>query len=454
MDKLKLIENVHTIYTADSHNTEFNDAYVLISGNEIQEIDDRPYEGEVPDEIYDGSDMVMIPGLVNTHHHLYQTLFRNFKQVNSAKLFDWLTNLYDLWAEIGEEAVYTSTVIGTAELLLSGATTTSDHLYLFPGGNNGLFDLEIEAARQVGIRFHPTRGSMSLSREDGGLPPKSVVQDEEEIVEEYERVIDEFHDRSKFSMVRIGLSPCSPFSVSEDLMRATAELARNRNVRLHTHLAETEDENQFTLDEVGVRPVKYMEELGWLGDDVWFAHLVHLNDEEIQRLSDAGVGLSHCPSSNMRLGSGIAPVTKMKGTGIDISFGVDGSASNDGSNMIKELRQGLLLQRVKYGADALTPRDVLRFGTMGGAKVLGQEKEIGSLEPGKAADLVMVDLNRLEFAGGLSDPVSALIMCDTKGVDFTMVNGEVLVNEGKLVDNNLHEFIPKQNELAARFYSN
>ncbi|MBS3813032.1 8-oxoguanine deaminase [Candidatus Bipolaricaulota bacterium] len=453
MDKLKLIENVDTIFTADSQGRELANAYVLVSGGVIAEIGEGPYTGRVPDEIYDGRDMVMIPGLINTHHHLYQTLFRNFKGVNSAKLFDWLTALYDRWAKVGEEAIYTSTVIGTAELLLSGATTTSDHLYLFPGGNNQLFDAEIEAARQVGIRFHPTRGSMSLSREDGGLPPKEVVQTEDEILAEYERVIDEYHEGGKFSMLRVALSPCSPFSVSDELMKETAELGRRKGVRLHTHLGETEDENQFCLEQFGLRPVDYMEELGWIGGDVWFAHLVHLSDDEIDRLSDAHVGMSHCPSSNMRLGSGIAPVTRMKETEIDISFGVDGSASNDGSNMIKELRQGLLLQRVKYGPEALTPREVLQFGTTGGARVLGREEEIGSIEPGKAADLVMVDLNRLEYAGGLSDPVSALIMCDTKGVDFTMVDGEVLVKGGRLVDEGLLDFIPKQNAIAQRFYS-
>ncbi len=453
MGKLKLIENVNTIFTADSQGREFTDAYVLISGDEIEEVGEVPYSGRDPDERYDATDMVMIPGLINTHHHLYQTLFRNFKEVNSAKLFDWLTALYDRWAKMGEEAIYTSTVIGTAELLLSGATTTSDHLYLFPGGNNKLFDTEVRAAMQVGIRFYPTRGSMSLSREDGGLPPKEVVQTEEEILGEYERVIDEYHDEEKFSMVRVALSPCSPFSVSDELMRETARLARQEGVRLHTHLGETEDENQFCLEQVGLRPVDYMEELGWVGDDVWFAHLVHLTDDEIKRLSRASVGMSHCPSSNMRLGSGIAPVTKMKETGIDISFGVDGSASNDGSNMIKELRQGLLLQRVKYGAEALSPREVLKFGTIGGARALGREEEIGSIEPGKAADLVMVDLNRLEYAGGLSDPVSALIMCDTKGVDFTMVDGEVLVQDGRLANEDLLDFVPKQNAIAKGFYS-
>ncbi|MBS3765370.1 amidohydrolase family protein, partial [Candidatus Bipolaricaulota bacterium] len=339
------------------------------------------------------------------------------------------------------------------ELLLSGATTTSDHLYLFPEGQNDLFDAEVEAARETGIRFHPTRGSMSLSKEDGGLPPKEVVQTEEEIIQEYRRVIDEYHDRDEFAMTKVALAPCSPFSVTDEIMKKTAEMADEEDLALHTHLAETEDETQFCLDEVGLRPVDYMEELGWLNERVWFAHVVHVNQDEIEKLSDAGVGMSHCPSSNMRLGSGIAPIVEMKETDMDVSMAVDGSASNDTSNMIKELRQALLLQRVEYGADSITPREVLRFATIGGAKALGREDELGSIEPGKAADLVMVDLDRLEYAGGLSDPVSALLMCDTKGVDFNMVNGEVLVQDGQLKDQELLDYVSEQNEIASQFYA-
>lgn len=453
MSELKLIENIHTIFIADPEGRELSDAYVLVDGNQIEDVGASPYEGLEPDRVIDGEDKVMIPGLINTHHHLYQTLFRNFKEVNNAKLFTWLTELYERWAKVDRRAIHVSTVIGAAELLLSGATTTSDHLYLFPGGQNDLFDAEVEAAREVGIRFHPTRGSMSLSREDGGLPPKEVVQTEEEIIREYCRVVEEYHDRDKFAMTRVALAPCSPFSVTDEIMRKTAEMAKEEDLALHTHLAETADETKFCLDEVGMRPVDYMESLGWLDDRVWFAHVVHLNEREIKKLSDAGVGMSHCPSSNMRLGSGIAPVVEMKDTDIKVSMAVDGSASNDTSNMIKELRQALLLQRVKYGANSITPREVLRFGTIGGAKALGRKDELGSIEPGKAADLVMVNLNRLEYAGGLSDPVSALLMCDTKGVDFNMVNGEVLVEDGKLCDQDLLEYIEEQNKIAARFYS-
>ena len=448
-----MIENVDTIFTADPEGREIEDGYVLVDGNEIDDVGTSPYVGPDPDEVLDGRGKIMIPGLINTHHHLFQTLFRNFKEVNNAKLFTWLTELYDRWAKVDRRAIHVSTAIGAAELLLSGATTTSDHLYLFPEGKNDIFDAEVEAAKEVGIRFHPCRGSMSLSREDGGLPPKEVVQTEEEILTEYDRVIEKFHDRSKFAMTRVALAPCSPFSVTDEIMIKTAELAKEEDLVLHTHLAETEDETDFCLDEVGMRPVDYMESLGWLDERVWFAHVVHVNEREIQKLSDAGVGMSYCPSSNMRLGSGIAPVVKMKDTDIDASMAVDGSASNDTSNMIKELRQALLLQRVKYGADSITPREVLRFGTIGGARALGREDELGSIEPGKAADLVMVDLNRLEYAGGLSDPVSALLMCDTKGVDFNMVNGEVLVEDGKLCDQGLLEYVDEQNEIAARFYS-
>lgn len=447
-----LFENVNTIFTADPEGREIEDGYVLVEGNEIEEVGDSPYEGEEPGEVIDGEDKVMIPGLINTHHHIFQTLFRNFKEVNNSKLFTWLTELYERWAKIDTRAIRTSTVIGSAELLLSGATTTSDHLYLFPEEQNELFDEEVKTARDVGIRFHPTRGSMSLSKEDGGLPPKKVTQTKEEIMEEYGRVIDQYHDRDRFAMTQVALAPCSPFSVTDEIMEKTAEVAREEDLALHTHLAETEDETQFCLDEVGLRPVDYMEELGWLDERVWFAHVVHVNEEEIEKLSEAGVGMSHCPSSNMRLGSGIAPVVDMKETDIDVSMAVDGSASNDTSNMIKELRQALLLQRVEYGADSITPREVLRFATIGGARALGREDELGSIEPGKAADLVMVDLDRLEYAGGLSDPVSALLMCDTKGVDFNMVNGEVLVEDGKLVDEELLDYVKEQNEIASQFY--
>jgi len=453
MSQLKLIENVDTIFTADPENRELEEGYVLVDGNEIEDVGTSPYEGPDPDEVLDGRGKIMIPGLINTHHHLFQTLFRNFKEVNNAKLFTWLTELYDRWAKVDRRAIHVSTAIGAAELLLSGATTTSDHLYLFPEGKNDIFDAEVKAAGEVGIRFHPCRGSMSLSREDGGLPPKEVVQTEEEILAEYDRVIGKFHDRSKLAMTRVALAPCSPFSVTDEIMIKTAELAEEEDLVLHTHLAETEDETEFCLDEVGMRPVDYMESLGWLTDRVWFAHVVHVNEMEIQKLSDAGVGMSHCPSSNMRLGSGIAPVVAMKDTDINVSMAVDGSASNDTSNMIKELRQALLLQRVNYGADSITPREVLRFGTIDGARALGREDELGSIEPGKAADLVMVDLNRLEYAGGLSDPVSALLMCDTKGVDFNMVNGEVLVEDGKLRNQELLDYVEEQNEIAARFYS-
>ncbi len=452
MSEKILFENVGTIFTADPEGREIEDGYVLIDGNEIEEVGNSPYKGEEPGEVIDGEGKVMIPGLINTHHHIFQTLFRNFKEVNNSKLFTWLTELYERWAKIDTRAIRTSTVIGSAELLLSGATTTSDHLYLFPEGQNELFDEEVKTARDVGIRFHPTRGSMSLSKEDGGLPPKKVTQSEEEIMEEYRRVIDQYHDRDEFAMTQVALAPCSPFSVTDEIMKKTAEIAREEDLALHTHLAETEDETQFCLDEVGLRPVDYMEELGWLDERVWFAHVVHVNEEEIEKLSEAGVGMSHCPSSNMRLGSGIAPVVDMKETDIDVSMAVDGSASNDTSNMIKELRQALLLQRVEYGADSIAPREVLRFATIGGARVLGREDELGSIEPGKAADLVMVDLNRLEYAGGLSDPVSALLMCDTKGVDFNMVNGEVLVEDGELVDEELLEYVAEQNEIASQFY--
>lgn len=453
MPKTTLIENIDHIFTANFQGEELTDGYVVVNGNKIQEIGEGSYQGAGPDRIIDGSDKLLLPGFVNTHHHLYQTLFRNFKEVNNAKLFDWLSKLYERWKRLDREAIYTSTVIGTMELLLSGATTTTDHQYIYPADGNNFFEAQIEGTNRTGIRFHPTRGSMSLSQKDGGLPPESVVQDERQILEHSRKMIEKYHNPQDFAMVKVALAPCSPFSVSEEIMKETRDLAREMDVRLHTHLAETEDENEFCMEQVGCRPVEYMDRLGWLSDRVWFAHMVHLTEEEINRLCEAGVGMAHCPSSNMRLGSGIAPVTKMKETDINIGIAVDGSASNDTSNMVKELRQTLLLQRVQNGADAISPREVLKMATIGGAKALGREEEIGSIETGKAADLIMIDLDRLEYAGGLSDPVSAVIMCDTKGVDFNMVNGEIVVERGEFRDQKLLDFIPRQNEIAKRFWS-
>ena len=444
-----LFRDVEVIATFDREGRELRNAWLLVEGNRIAALGEGARPSGPFDEVIDGRDRVMIPGMVNTHHHLYQTLFRAVPGAADRKLFDWLLFLYERWRGIDEEAVYVSTIIGCMELLLSGCTTTTDHLYLFPKGKERLIDVEIEAARELGIRFHPTRGSMSLSREEGGLPPKDVVQAEEEILADSERLIREYHDPSFGAMTRIALAPCSPFSVTPELMRKTAELARKYGVLLHTHLAETLDEERFCLERFGVRPVQYLEELGWLEGDVWLAHMVHVNADEVKRIAEAGVGVAHCPSSNMLLGSGAAPVVEMLEAGVKVGLAVDGSASNDHSNMIREARQAMLVSRMRYGAEAMPARRALRMATMGGAQVLHREAEIGSLEPGKCADLSLWDISRLEFSGA-ADPVAGLLHCGAQYAELVMVNGEVLVRGGRLVNEKLYDYIARHREIARR----
>lgn len=444
-----MFRDVEVIATFDREGRELRNAWLLVEGNRIAALGEGARPSGPFDEVIDGRDRVMIPGMVNTHHHLYQTLFRAVPGAADRKLFDWLLHLYERWRGIDEEAVYVSTIIGCMELLLSGCTTTADHLYLFPKGRERLIDVEIEAARELGIRFHPTRGSMSLSREEGGLPPKDVVQAEEEILADSERLIREYHDPSFGAMTRIALAPCSPFSVTPELMRKTAELARKYGVLLHTHLAETLDEERFCLERFGVRPVQYLEELGWLEGDVWLAHMVHVNADEVKRIAEAGVGVAHCPSSNMLLGSGAAPVVEMLEAGVKVGLAVDGSASNDHSNMIREARQAMLVSRMRYGAEAMPARRALRMATMGGAQVLHREAEIGSLEPGKCADLSLWDISRLEFSGA-ADPVAGLLHCGAQYAELVMVNGEVLVRGGRLVNEKLYDYIARHREIARR----
>jgi len=404
------------------------------------------------DEILDCTGYLILPGFVNTHHHMYQSLFRNVKEVQNAKLFDWLVFLYEKWKNVDEEVIYVSTAIAIYEMMQSGVTTTTDMLYLYPYGKNELFDVEVESALKTGVRFHPTRGSMSLSKKDGWLPPDTVVQSEEEIIEESIRVIEKYHDPRKFSMLRIALAPCSPFSVSQELMVKTLETAEKYDVLLHTHLAETKDEEKYCLERFGKRPVDYMEELGWLDPRVWFAHLVWLTDEDIEKLSKNDVGMAHCPVSNMRLGSGIAPVYKMKEK-LRIGLAVDGSASNDTGNMLQEIRTAMLLQRVKYGPSALTPREVLEMATTGGAKVLRMDDYIGSIEVGKAADIIGFSLDRLEFTGCLDDPLSSIVMCDAKKVDLVIINGKIRIKDGRILDNDLDYLIKRHNHISRKLLS-
>lgn len=385
--------------------------------------------------VIEAAGRLVLPGFVNTHHHLYQILTRNLPFVQDAKLFDWLIGLYEIWRELSAEAVYVSTLVGVGELLLTGCTLTTDMFYVFPRGvEEDLIGEQVRAAREAGIRFHPCRGSMSCGRSQGGLPPDEVVQDEAFIQADCRRTIERYHDASPLAMTRIALGPCSPFSVSGQSMQDTLALARETGVKVHTHLAETKDEEAFCLERFGMRPFAYMRSLGWLGPQVFFAHCVHLDPEEIKEMAATGTGVAHCPVSNLRLGSGIAPVPAMRDAGVPVGLAVDGSASNDAGDMLGELRNALLVHRVGTGVSSMPAQDVLWMATRGGARVLGWEQEVGSLEVGKAADLVLYDWTGLEFAGARHDPVGALLFCGhNHRVDTSIVNGIVVVEGGRLL---------------------
>jgi cytosine/adenosine deaminase-related metal-dependent hydrolase len=446
-----LVKNADIIATFNKNLDEIKNGWILVEDNIIKDLGTS--QEPSADRVINGKGMLFLPGFVNTHHHFYQSLFRAVREVQDIRLFDWLVFLYERWKNIDEESIKVSTVNAILELMKSGVTTTADHLYLFPKGHPKLFDAEIEGALLTGIRFYGTRGSMSLSKKDGGLPPDSVVQTEEEILKDYERVVSLYHDTKPFSMSRVALAPCSPFSVTERLMVETAKFTEKNNLLMHTHLAETSDEDEFCIAKFGVKPVDYMERVGWLTNRTWFAHLVFLNDKDIKKLSEANVGMAHCPSSNMRLGSGISPVTKMKETNIRIGIAVDGSSSNDTGNFLLEIRNTMLLQRVKYGANALTAREVLKFATLGGASVFKMGKEIGSIEKGKAADIIGFKLDRLEFGGALSDPVAAIVFCDAKSVDFSMINGNTIIEDGEFVNIDTQKYIEKQNIISKKLLS-
>jgi len=440
-----LIKNAQVILTMDAARREIQNGALFVRDNVIENVGATSELPATADRVIDARGRVVLPGLVNTHHHLYQTLTRAIPAAQDADLFHWLKTLYPIWAELTPDAVYTSALVGLAELILSGCTTAADHLYLFPNGSK--LDDEIRAAQEIGIRFHPTRGSMSLGESKGGLPPDRVCDSEDAILRDSRRVIETFHDAKPYSMCRVSLAPCSPFSVTPELMRESAHLARSYNVRLHTHLAETRDEEDFCLQKFGYRPVDYAEHLEWLGNDVWFAHSVWVNDEEIKRYGKTGTGIAHCPSSNMRLASGIAPIVKMLNAGVKVGLGVDGSASNDSSHMLAEARQAMLLQRVSGDPKALTARQALELGTLGGARVLGRD-DLGALEKGKAADFIAVDMNRLDFAGALHDPVSAIVFCTPPRADLSVINGKVVVENGELRTVELAPVIERHNRMA------
>ncbi|MBI4788210.1 MAG: 8-oxoguanine deaminase [Chloroflexi bacterium] len=440
-----LVKNADVLVTMDATRREIRDGGLFGRDNVLEQIGATHELPPNADRVIDARGMIVLPGLVNTHHHLYQTLTRAIPAAQDADLFHWLKTLYPIWAELTPDAVYTSALVGLAELMLTGCTTTSDHLYLYPNGST--LDDEIRAAREIGMRFHPTRGSMSLGESKGGLPPDRVCDDEKSILRDSRRVIETFHDPKPYSMCRVALAPCSPFSVTPELMRESARLARAYNVRLHTHMAETRDEEEFCLQKFGLRPVDYAEHLEWLGEDVWFAHSVWVHDAEIGKYARTGTGIAHCPTSNMRLASGIAPIVKMLSMGVWVGLGVDGSASNDSSHMLAEARQAMLLQRVLGHPNALTARQALELATLGGAQVLGRD-DIGSLEKGKAADFIGIKLDRVEYAGARHDPVAALVFCATRRVDLSVINGKVVVEDGELTTVYLPSVIADHNRIA------
>jgi len=444
-----LIKNIKEIVTMDRERTRLKGYSLLIKDNIISKITrDIKFPAE---EIIDGSDYFLYPGLINTHHHFYQTLTRNIPQVQNVELFNWLKYLYPIWARLTPQAVYYSSLVAMGELLKTGCTTAVDQFYVFPKGQpKELVDEEFRAAQEIGIRFHGSRGSMSLSEKDGGLPPDEVVQTEEEILSDSQRVIEKFHDYKPFAMQRVVLSPCSPFSVTENLLRESIKLARNYKVESHTHLAETKDEDGFCQKTFCLRPLKYMEKVGWLGDDVWFAHCVHLTENEIDLLAETGTGVAHCPVSNQKLASGAANIPYMLKKKVAVGLAVDGSASNDSSNMIAELKAAFLMHRLIYGISSMSAEEVLAIATNGGRDVLNQP-EIGSIEEGKAADMFLINTKKLGFAGGLSDSVSALVTSgDSQIVDITIVNGKIVVCDGKLVNIDEEKVAEIANEISQK----
>lgn len=457
-----LVKNATIIVTMDGSDRELRGAAIFCRDGFIEQIgpaDELPQEA---DEVLDLRDHIVFPGLINTHHHFYQTLTRALPGAQDANLFNWLKYLYPIWARMNPEDIFLSTQTALAELALSGCTTASDHLYLFPNGSK--LDDEIAGAATTGMRLHASRGSMSLGESQGGLPPDSVVDTEESILKDSERLIQRYHDPNVGSMLQIVLAPCSPFSVTTQLMRDSAVLARKYQVHLHTHLAETEDEDDFCLAKFGYKPVAYMQTVDWIGDDVWYAHSVWVNETEMDLYAHHGCGVAHCPSSNMRLASGIAPIMTMLGKGIKIGLGVDGSASNDSSHMLNEVRQSMLLARLNSGIkgasrsapDApplMTARQALSIATRGGAAVLGR-KDIGSLEVGKCADFCAIDLNKLDYAGALEDPVAAVVFCAPLKVDFTVVGGQAVVRDGQFVKFDITEHARKHNLAAKRLLEN
>ena len=462
-----LIHNAHTIATLNDAGDEFRNASVFVRGNTIEAIGPAAQLPSSADRVIDAQHHVVIPGMVNTHHHMSQSLTRAIPGVQNAELFSWLTGLYPIWAGLQPDMIYASTQTAMAELLLSGCTTSSDHLYIYPNGVK--LDDCIAAAQEIGMRFVATRGSMSVGQSKGGLPPDRVMEQEDAILKDTQRLIERYHDASHGAMTQVAVAPCSPFSVSQDLMRLSAEMARHYGVRLHTHLAENDHDIAYSLEKFNRTPTQYAEDLGWLGHDVWHAHCVKLDDEGISLFAATRTGIAHCPCSNMRLASGIAPIRKMIEAGVPVGLGVDGSASNDAAHMVNEARQAMLLARLRkslegpqvnaegktiFGCDTapmeMTARDALRLATRGGAEVLGR-KDIGQLSVGYCADMALFDLRNLSFAGGaVHDAIGSLMLCASAPAAYTVVNGRVVVSEGQLASVDLGNVIERHNKFAVQ----
>jgi 8-oxoguanine deaminase len=440
-----LVRHAHFVATMNDARREIPDGAVFVRGNRIEQVGPTAQLPATADEVIDLAGHVVLPGLVNTHHHMYQSLTRAVPAAQDAELFGWLKTLYPIWARLTPDMIRASTLTAMAELILSGCTTSSDHLYIYPNGCR--LDDTIDAAAEIGMRFHATRGSMSVGESAGGLPPDAVVEPEDTILADSRRVIEAFHDPARFAMRRVALAPCSPFSVSRELMRESAALAASYGVGLHTHLSENANDVAYSRERFGMTPAEYAEDLGWVGRHVWHAHCVQLDAPGIALFARTGTGVAHCPCSNMRLASGIAPVRAMRDAGVKVGLGVDGSASNDGADLLGEARQALLLQRVGFGPAALSAREALAIATRGGASVLGRD-DVGALAPGMAADLVAFDLNAPGFAGAWHDPVAALVFCAPARVALSVINGRVAARDGRLTTLELAPLLERHNRLA------
>lgn len=441
-----LVQHATLIVGMDDADTRWEDGGIYVQDNVIQQIGPTDQLPQQADKIINARGMIILPGMVNTHHHFYQTLTRNLPEAQNANLFQWLRIHYPIWARMTAEAIAVSTKTAMAELMLSGCTTSSDHTYIWPNGSR--IDDQIQAALEMGMRFHAARGSMSVGEAQGGLPPDSVVEDEEAILRDSQRVIESYHDAERYAMLRIVLAPCSPFSVSPNLMRQSIELARSYDVHSHTHLAETLDEATYCAATFQRTPVELAEELGWVGADVWHAHMVHPGQEEIARLGNTHTGVAHCPSSNMRLASGIAPIRSLRQAGARVGLGVDGSASNDGSHLLAEARQAMLLQRVSGNPAALTAKEALWMATRGGAQVLGRD-DIGYLAVGMAADFIGYRLDTIGLAGGaVHDALAALVFCQPPNVDLSVINGQVRIENQQLLGVDIPALVEHHNAIA------